>query len=114
MATQSPLRVDPKGRVGLPRALRDEAHFDAGDEVVASVAGPGQVLLQTREAAREQLWSANTAGSDQGDSLGDVRAMREQDRQRSNAADAARHEQMASDEAASAQRGEELLRTLGL
>jgi bifunctional DNA-binding transcriptional regulator/antitoxin component of YhaV-PrlF toxin-antitoxin module len=114
MATQTPLRIDPKGRVGLPRALRDEAHFDAGDEVVASVTGPGQVLLQTREAVREQLWSANTAGSDRGNSLEDVRAMREQDRQRSDAADTARQEQVASDEVGSAQRGEELLRTLGL
>jgi len=114
MATQTPLRIDPKGRVGLPRALRTEAHFDAGDEIVASVTGPGQVLLQTREAIREELWSANATGSGQGNSLEDVRDMREQDRQRSDAADAARHEQIASDEAGSAQRGETLLRTLGL
>lgn len=114
MATQSPLRVDPKGRVSLPRALRTEARVDAGDELVASVAGPGQVLLQTREAVRDELWSANTAGSERGNALEDVRDMREQDRERSDAADAARQDQIAPDEVSAARRGEELLRTLGL
>lgn len=114
MATQTPLRIDTKGRVVLPRALRTEAHVDAGDELVASVAGPGQVLLQTREAIREELWSANTAGSEHGNALEDVRDMREQDRERSDAADAARQDQIAIDEGDSAQRGDELLRTLGL
>jgi len=115
MATHNtPLRIDTKGRVALPCALRTEAHLDAGDELVASVAGPGQVLLQSREAVRRELWSANTAGSGHGNALEDVRNMREQDRERFHAADAARQDQIAVDGSDSARRGDELLRTLGL
>lgn len=113
MSAVSPVRVDLKGRVGLPRALRDEAHFETGREIVASVVGPGQVLLQTPEAVREQLWSANT-GSRDGNATEDVRAMRELDTRRSDAADAARRDQMSPDEDESARRGARLLHELGL
>jgi bifunctional DNA-binding transcriptional regulator/antitoxin component of YhaV-PrlF toxin-antitoxin module len=49
------LSVGEKGRVVLPAALRREAGVEVGDELVARVVGPHQILVETREAVAARL-----------------------------------------------------------
>jgi bifunctional DNA-binding transcriptional regulator/antitoxin component of YhaV-PrlF toxin-antitoxin module len=49
------LSVGEKGRVVLPAALRKEAGVQVGDELVARVVGPHQILVETKEAVAARL-----------------------------------------------------------
>jgi bifunctional DNA-binding transcriptional regulator/antitoxin component of YhaV-PrlF toxin-antitoxin module len=49
------LSVGEKGRVVLPAALRREAGVQVGDELVARVVGPHQILVETKEAVAARL-----------------------------------------------------------
>jgi bifunctional DNA-binding transcriptional regulator/antitoxin component of YhaV-PrlF toxin-antitoxin module len=110
-ATPTHVQVDSRGRVNLPADLRRAAGIEEGSEIVAVSYGPGRVLLETQQAVTEAVWAA--APDPDTDSVADVRRMRDEDVAISEA-DAELRRQVDVDEKTSRERGEALLRELGL
>lgn len=109
--TSTPVKVDSRGRVNLPADLRREAGFEEGSEIVAISYGPGRVLLETQQAVTDAVWAA--APDAETDAVADVRQMRDEDLTISET-NAERRRQVDVDEKTSRERGEALLRELGL
>lgn len=64
-----------RGLLRLPASVRDQAGVDKGDELIVIAAGPGRIVLTTRTAIQDEVWSAApTHGGDAG-----VRAERDAD-----------------------------------
>lgn len=76
--TVSGFRLGPKGRVVLPAAVRRSAQIADGAELVAYAAGPGRVVIETRNAIRSRVWDASPTPSGL-DVTADVRALRVHD-----------------------------------
>jgi len=51
-----------RGLLRLPASVRDTAGVDKGDEMIVIAAGPGKIILTTRAAMQEEVWSAAPAG----------------------------------------------------
>jgi bifunctional DNA-binding transcriptional regulator/antitoxin component of YhaV-PrlF toxin-antitoxin module len=64
-----------RGLLRLPASVRDQAGVDKGDEMIVIAAGPGRIVLTTRTAIQDEVWSAAPAY----ESAADVRAGREAD-----------------------------------
>jgi bifunctional DNA-binding transcriptional regulator/antitoxin component of YhaV-PrlF toxin-antitoxin module len=47
-----------RGLLRLPASVRDEAGVDKGDEMIVIAAGPGRIVLTTRTAIQDEVWSA--------------------------------------------------------
>lgn len=92
--------VGPKGRVSLPAAVRREAGVPEGAEVVARVAGPGRIVIETPEAIRERIWSAAPEPSGL-DASADLRRMRNDDAALADAAAARRETATTTEDAGS-------------
>lgn len=71
-----------RGLLRLPASVRDQAGVDKGDEMIVIAAGPGRIVLTTRTAIQDEVWSAAPANG----TAADVRATRDAD----NAAAAAK------------------------
>ena len=71
-----------RGLLRLPASVRDEAGVDKGDEMIVIAAGPGRIVLTTRTAIQDEVWSAAPTNG----MTTNVRAERDAD----NAAGAAR------------------------
>ncbi len=50
-----------RGLLRLPASVRDEAGVDKGDEMIVIAAGPGRIVLTTRTAIQDEVWSAAPA-----------------------------------------------------
>jgi bifunctional DNA-binding transcriptional regulator/antitoxin component of YhaV-PrlF toxin-antitoxin module len=64
-----------RGLLRLPASVRDQAGVDKGDEMIVIAAGPGRIILTTRTAIRDEVWSAAPANG----SAANVRAARDAD-----------------------------------
>jgi bifunctional DNA-binding transcriptional regulator/antitoxin component of YhaV-PrlF toxin-antitoxin module len=64
-----------RGLLRLPASVRDQAGLAKGDEVIVVAAGPGRIVLTTRAAIQDEVWSAAPSGG----SEASVRAGREAD-----------------------------------
>jgi bifunctional DNA-binding transcriptional regulator/antitoxin component of YhaV-PrlF toxin-antitoxin module len=100
-----------RGLIRLPAAARDEAGLEKGDEIIVIAAGPGRIVLTTRNAIQDEVWAAATAGGQ----ATSMRAERDQD----NAAVAAKRlrakaRAKSSTEDDSERIGTSLLRRLGV
>jgi AbrB family looped-hinge helix DNA binding protein len=108
----APFHVGAKGRVVLPAAVRRAASIAEGDQVVARPEGEGRVVIETVNSIRQRVWDA--APDPLGlDTTAEVRAMREQDNDVSDAA-YARRVAASGFETDSAAAGAALLARLGL
>jgi bifunctional DNA-binding transcriptional regulator/antitoxin component of YhaV-PrlF toxin-antitoxin module len=47
-----------RGLLRLPASVRDQAGVDKGDEMIVIAAGPGRIVLTTRTAIQDEVWSA--------------------------------------------------------
>lgn len=47
-----------RGLLRLPASVRAEAGVDKGDEMIVNAVGPGCIVLTTRTAIQEEVWSA--------------------------------------------------------
>lgn len=63
-----------RGLLRLPASVRDQAGVDKGDEMIVIAVGPGRIVLTTRTAIQDEVWSAAPA-----DATVDVRAVRDAD-----------------------------------
>jgi len=108
------VRVDGKGRVGLPKAIRARAGVGADEELVAFVMAPGRILLETRAAIAHAVWEAAPRQEVDQDAVASIRELRREDIAISDANLSRRAKQQASTDAESAQRGEALVRAIGL
>ena len=68
------MHMNDKGRTVIPAAIRAAAFIGTNDELVARVAGPGIVVLESRDAIRARI-RAN-AGPSGGDMVARLRADR--------------------------------------
>jgi bifunctional DNA-binding transcriptional regulator/antitoxin component of YhaV-PrlF toxin-antitoxin module len=50
-----------RGLLRLPASVRDEAGVDKGDEMIVIAVGPGRIVLTTRTAIQDEVWSAAPA-----------------------------------------------------
>lgn len=64
-----------RGLLRLPASVRDQAGVDKGDEMIVIAAGPGRIVLTTRTAIQDEVWSAAPANG----TAASVRAAREAD-----------------------------------
>ena len=71
-----------RGLLRLPASVRDQAGVEKGDEMIAIAAGPGRIVLTTRTAIQDEVWSAAPANG----TIANVRVERDAD----NAAAAAK------------------------
>lgn len=100
--------VQAKGRVTLPKKLREAAAIEEGSALVGRVTGHGQILIESADAIRQRVWDA--APEPTGiDATTDVRNMRNED---NDASDARWERSRAS--VADPEVGRALLSTLGL
>jgi bifunctional DNA-binding transcriptional regulator/antitoxin component of YhaV-PrlF toxin-antitoxin module len=106
--TAASFHLGAKGRVVLPAAVRREAHIPDGADLVAHAAGPGRIVIETRDSIRAQVWDAAPASSGL-DATADVRDLRAADVTMSDASAAARSAQTPAGGA-----GDALLAHLGL
>lgn len=113
MAAFATVKLDDKGRVGLPASIRADAGLDSSDALVAVVVGPGRILLETRAAIQRAVWEA-APGAVAQDATSSIRELRRGDAEMSDANIARRARQQAPTQEESEARGEELLRALGL
>jgi bifunctional DNA-binding transcriptional regulator/antitoxin component of YhaV-PrlF toxin-antitoxin module len=104
------IEIKEKGRVVLPVDLRSACGFGVGARLVARVVGPGQVMIESREAVLERIWSGIPE-----EHTNEVEALAE-DRSAEIALLAGRDAACATagDEAKTLARGEALLSALGL
>jgi bifunctional DNA-binding transcriptional regulator/antitoxin component of YhaV-PrlF toxin-antitoxin module len=64
-----------RGLLRLPASARDQAGISKGDEMVVIVAGPGRIVLTTRAAIQDEVWSSAPANG----ATADMRAERDAD-----------------------------------
>jgi len=64
-----------RGLLRLPASVRDEVGVEKGDEMIVIAAGPGRIVLTTRNAIQDEVWSAAPAR----DRTTNVRAERDAD-----------------------------------
>jgi bifunctional DNA-binding transcriptional regulator/antitoxin component of YhaV-PrlF toxin-antitoxin module len=64
-----------RGLLRLPASVRDRAGVDKGDELIVIAAGPGRIVLTTRTAIQDEVWSAAPAAG----TIVSVRADRDAD-----------------------------------
>lgn len=71
--------VGPRGRVTIPAAVQRAAGISEGDEVIIRSAGPGAVIVETRQAVKDRIRAGNppTADRESFDAVADVRALRD-------------------------------------
>lgn len=81
-----------RGLLRLPASVRDEAGVDKGDELIAIATGPGRIVLTTRAAIQDEVWSAAPTAA----TTTSVRTVRDAD----NAAVAAKRRRVKAREAA--------------
>ena len=107
-----PFHIGAKGRVVLPAAVRRAANIAEGDQVVARPAGEGRVVIETVHSIRARVWGA-APGASGLDTTTEVRAMRAEDNDLSDAA-YLRRAADSNSETDSAAAGAALLTRLGL
>lgn len=56
------VRVDDKRRPALPKALLDAAGVGVGEDLIASVEGPGRIVLEDAASVLRRLQAAVAAG----------------------------------------------------
>lgn len=83
-----------------------------GDIVVAYAEAPGRIVLETREAIQERVWSFAPRGESTTDATVDTRAMRDEDNAIADANFERRAQEVTEEHAANA--GRALLDALGL
>lgn len=81
--------------------------------MVAHVAAPGRIVLETPDAIQERVWAAAPA-REQADIADDLRALQGEDNRLADAADERRARVSADRDADTDEQGEWLLRELGL
>lgn len=81
--------VGAKGRLVIPAQVRQEAGIDVGQTVTATADGVGRIILETAQAVQARVWAA-APDADGVDVISDVRALRDADVERADAA-ARRH-----------------------
>jgi bifunctional DNA-binding transcriptional regulator/antitoxin component of YhaV-PrlF toxin-antitoxin module len=64
-----------RGLLRLPASVREQAGLAKGDEVIVVAAGPGRIVLTTRAAIQDEVWSAAPSNV----SAASMRAHREAD-----------------------------------
>ena len=64
-----------RGLLRLPASVREQAGVDKGDEMIVIAAGPGRIVLTTRTAIQDEVWSAAPAN----ETAANVRAARDAD-----------------------------------
>jgi bifunctional DNA-binding transcriptional regulator/antitoxin component of YhaV-PrlF toxin-antitoxin module len=106
------VRIGEKGRTVLPVEVRRAAAIGPTDELMATVEGPGRIVLQTRRVIEQGVWeAARPTGLD---AIADVRELRREDRAIADA-NFTRQAQVTDDDDEMARRtGDELLAQLGL
>jgi AbrB family looped-hinge helix DNA binding protein len=62
------LRIDAKGRIMLPAALRAQAHLQEGDELIAYVEDR-RIILETRADVKARLRAQAAAARTHGDAV---------------------------------------------
>jgi bifunctional DNA-binding transcriptional regulator/antitoxin component of YhaV-PrlF toxin-antitoxin module len=50
-----------RGLLRLPASVREQAGVDKGDEMIVIAAGPGRIVLTTRTAIQDEVWSSAPA-----------------------------------------------------
>jgi AbrB family looped-hinge helix DNA binding protein len=105
-------RVGPRGRLVIPAEVRREAGIEEGQIVVLMPEGPGRVVVTTREAIRQEVWSG-APPADGTDAVSYIRQMRQEDNRRESERLAARESQ-ASSSMEGTDVGADLLREFGL
>jgi bifunctional DNA-binding transcriptional regulator/antitoxin component of YhaV-PrlF toxin-antitoxin module len=56
--------VGERGLLRLPASIREEAGVVKGDELIFIAAGRGRIVLTTRAAIEDEVWSAAPTGGD--------------------------------------------------
>lgn len=95
--------VKDKGRAVLPAGLRSVCGFEPGTRLTARPMGPGQALVETRQAVLARIWSHRPEGRTDG--VGALRRWR---------AEQARHEHTVTHSADVNATGAATLAALGL
>lgn len=103
--------VGPRGRLVIPADVRREAGIEEGQIVVLMSEGPGRVVVTTREAIRQEVWSG-APPSDGIDAVTYIREMRQEDNRRESERLTAR--EAAAHSAGGTDAGDALLREFGL
>ncbi|MBJ7334168.1 MAG: AbrB/MazE/SpoVT family DNA-binding domain-containing protein [Thermoleophilia bacterium] len=103
------LRIDDRGRLVLPAALRRASGLAEGQEVVAVVDADGRIVISTADRLMDQLREA-CARMGQRDAASDLEGWRDE----SEADRLHRLEHPIIDSTGAARRGRELLTELGL
>jgi bifunctional DNA-binding transcriptional regulator/antitoxin component of YhaV-PrlF toxin-antitoxin module len=106
--TTASFHLGAKGRFVLPAAVRREAGIADGADLVARAAGQGRVVIETRESVRARVWDAAPAAGG-ADATTDIRALRHDDTNVSDANAAARASSTPNEKA-----GRALLAHLGI
>lgn len=103
------LRIDDRGRIALPAALRRASGLSEGQEVVAVVDADGRIVISSADRLMDQLREA-CARMGQRDAVDDLQSWREE----SEADRLHRLEHPIIDPKGATRRGRELLTELGL
>jgi len=103
------LRIDDRGRIALPAALRRASGLSEGQEVVAVVDAEGRIVISTADRLMDQLREA-CARMGQRDAASDLEGWRDE----SEADRLHRLEHPIIDPKGATRRGRELLTELGL
>src|SRR5262245_51358230 len=64
-----------RGLLRLPASIRDEVGVEKGEEIIVIAAGPGRIVLTTRNAIQDEVWAAAPTS----DKITSIRAERDAD-----------------------------------
>lgn len=73
--TTATTKLNDQCRLVVPKEIRQALGVDAGDQVIFTLTGDGEVSVTSPQAIRRTVW-ANNHGGDAGDSTLDVRTQR--------------------------------------
>lgn len=73
-------KLNEQGRVVIPKEIRQALGVSAGDQVIFTLSGSGEVSVTSAQAVRRTVW-ANNCGGDAEDSTLAIRAQRMVDQQ---------------------------------